>query len=57
MTVTEVRLTALLITNGEDAAGKNAQAPAEDLNVERLFGGERLEREGNIKSVGMRGIK
>lgn len=37
--------TAFLITNGGDAAVKNAQAPAEDLNVEGLSGGERREEE------------
>lgn len=35
--------TAFLITNGGDAAAKNAQAPAEDLNVEGLSGGARRE--------------
>lgn len=52
-----MRRTALLIPNGGDAAAENAQAAAEGLNVERLFGGERRQREGNIESVGMRGIK
>lgn len=37
--------TAFLITNGGDAAAKNAQAPAEVLNVEGSSGGERREEE------------
>lgn len=57
MTVPVVRRAAFFITNGGDAAVKNAQAPTEDVNVEGSFGGERRESEGNIKSVGMRGIK
>lgn len=39
-TVTEVRRASFLIRIGGEAAGENAQAPGEDLNVEGLSGGD-----------------